>query len=178
MLEDFKPVLWILLRFLLIYLILLGGYQYYLHFFEGTGLDPFSTWVGEQVVKLQSWLGYPSWFVPSRKYDATYFYVSGDYRTMMVEGCNSVSIMILFLAFVFAFYKGLKTFAFTGIGLLMLHGMNVLRIAGLNILMVERPEYTKMGHDYLFPAVIYGTVVVLWLVWVKFFALKSNETRR
>jgi hypothetical protein len=27
-----------------------------------------------------------------------------------------------------------------------------------------------------FPAIIYGTVVVLWIVWIKFFALK-NENR-
>jgi hypothetical protein len=30
----------------------------------------------------------------------------------MVEGCNAVSVMILFLAFIFAFYKGIKTILF------------------------------------------------------------------
>lgn len=111
--------------------------------------------------------------VPER--ETSYFYVSGDYRSRMVEGCNAISVMILFLAFVFAFYKGTKTFVFAGISLVILHIMNVLRIAGLNILIVEMPQYSKIGHDYFFPAIIYGTVVVLWLVWIKFFALKDES---
>ena len=94
----------------------------------------------------------------------------------MVEGCNAVSVMLLFAAFVFAFYNGARTFLFACLGIVLLHVMNVLRIAGLNILILEHPKYSKIGHDYFFPAIIYGTVVVLWIVWIKFFALK-NENR-
>ena len=106
--------------------------------------------------------------------ETTWFYVSGKYVSRMVEGCNAVSVMILFVAFIFAFYKGIKTFVFAGLGLLFLHIINVLRIAGLNILIVESPDYSKIGHDYFFPAIIYGSVVVLWLIWIKFFALKET----
>ena len=93
----------------------------------------------------------------------------------MVEGCNVISVAILFLAFIFAFYEGAKTFLFAAVGVVFLHIMNVLRIAGLNILLVEWPHYSKIGHDYLFPAVIYGTVVILWLIWVQYFALKKKK---
>lgn len=175
MFEDFKPVLKILLRFLVIYLIFLGLYQLYLNFYSGTGLDPISKWVANQTTWLQNLLGYPSQMVDVPERETSYFYVSGDYRSRMVEGCNAISVMILFLAFVFAFYKGTKTFVFAGISLVILHIMNVLRIAGLNILIVEIPQYSKIGHDYFFPAIIYGTVVVLWLVWIKFFALKDES---
>src|SRR5690606_22304089 len=96
------------------------------------------------------------------------------YVSRMVEGCNAVSVMILFLSFIFAFYKGAKTFVFVGLALVALHIMNVLRIVGLNILLVEMPQYSKIGHDYLFPAIIYGSVVVLWLIWIKLFALKET----
>ena len=114
--------------------------------------------------------------VPGKPEDeTTWFFVNGTYTSRMVEGCNAISIMILFLAFVFAFYKGVKTFVFVIFGLLFLHVMNVLRIAGLNIIILELPNYSKMGHDYLFPAIIYGSVVLLWLIWVKFFALKTTE---
>lgn len=61
-------------------------------------------------------------------------------------------------------------------GLLVLHLMNVLRIVGLNIVLTDYRQYGKMVHDYVFPAVIYGTVVLLWLVWIKFFALKYENT--
>ena len=82
-------------------------------------------------------------------------------------------LSFIFLAFVFAFYEGFKTFIFAAVGLIVLHIMNVLRIAGLNILIVEMPQYSRIGHDYLFPAIIYGSVVVLWLIWIKFYALKN-----
>lgn len=92
----------------------------------------------------------------------------------MVEGCNAISVIILFVAFIFAFYKGTKTFVFIALSLLILYIMNVLRIVGLNIISRDYHEYNKIGHDYVFPAVIYGSVVVLWLVWIKFFALKMK----
>ena len=94
----------------------------------------------------------------------------------MVEGCNAISVIILFLAFIFAFYKGGKTFVFAGVGVLILHLMNILRIAAINIVAIElSAEDFKIAHDYFFPAIIYGTVVVLWLVWIKFFVLKRDE---
>ncbi|UJF30690.1 exosortase family protein XrtF [Kaistella sp. 97-N-M2] len=176
MFSDFKPVLKILLRFILIYVVMVLAYQFYLNEFKNTGLDPFSRWVMEQTTFVQNFLGYPSKMIPGKpQQETTWFFVSGKYVSRMVEGCNAVSVMILFLSFIFAFYKGFKTFLFVGAGVLCLHVMNVLRIAGLNVLLVELPQYSRIGHDYLFPAIIYGSVVVLWLLWIKLFALKEPE---
>lgn len=175
MFNDFKPVLKILLRFIIIYVILVLGYQFYLNEFKDAGLDPFSTWVMKQTSFVQQTCNYPTQLVPGKpQEETTWFFVSGKYVSRMVEGCNVVSVLILFMAFIFAFYKGAKTFLFVALGAVFLHIINVLRIAGLNILIVEHPQYTKIGHDYLFPAIIYGSVVVLWLVWIKFFALKES----
>lgn len=171
MFQDFKPVLSILLRFVVIYMVLILLYQLYLN--TQTGLDGVSNWVAGQVCSVQEACGYQSSLLPKPQWETAYFVVNGQYPSRMVEGCNAVSIMILFLAFVFAFYKGAKTFVFTAVGLVIIHVMNVLRIAGLNMLFFIAPDYFKMGHDYLFPAIIYGTVVALWLVWIKFFALKQ-----
>lgn len=176
MFRDFKPVLKILLRFVLLYVALVLAYQLYLNGYKNSGLDPVSTWVGKQTVFLQNTFGYPSQLVPGEAAQETsWFYVSGNYVSRMVEGCNAISVTILFLAFIFAFFKGAKTFVFAGSGILFLHVINVLRIVGLNVLLVEMPQYSKMGHDFLFPAIIYGSVVILWLVWIKFFALKTSE---
>lgn len=175
MFTDFKPVLKILLRFVLIYVVLVFAYQLYLNQYSKAGLDPFSVWVAEQAAFMQDLLHYPSHLVPGKpEQETSWFYVSGQYVSRMVEGCNAVSVMVLFAAFIMAFYQGAKTFVFAGLGLVFLHLINVLRIAGLNILLVEWPAYSKIGHDYLFPAVIYGSVVILWLIWIKFFALKTT----
>lgn len=176
MFKDFIPVLKILLRFFICYMVSVLLYQFYLNEYKGLGLDPISKWVAEQATGIQNILGYPSQMVDGKPHQETsWFFVSGKYVSRMVEGCNAISVMILFLAFIFAFYKGAKTFVFAGIGLLILHVLNILRIAGLNILLIEMPQYQRIGHDYFFPAIIYGGVVALWLVWIKFFALKNLE---
>ena len=78
MFDDFKPVLKILLRFLVIYLVLLGGYQLYLNYFEVQGLDPISRIIAENVTAVQNFLGYPSGLYDMVKEKSVYFYVSGD----------------------------------------------------------------------------------------------------
>ncbi|MBM7417885.1 MULTISPECIES: exosortase family protein XrtF [Chryseobacterium] len=176
MLKDFKPVLGILLRFIIIYLVLLFAYQFYLTSFKEQGLDPFSRMVAKQVMFLQNTMGFPSALYDDVPKQQVWFHVKSQFVTRMVEGCNAISVMILFLSFVFAFYKGVKTFVFVVVGLILLHIMNVLRISGLNIVYSEYPQYGKMSHDYVFPAIIYGSVVVLWLVWIKFFALKNENS--
>jgi exosortase family protein XrtF len=176
MLKDFKPVLGILLRFIIIYLVLLFAYQFYLNSFQNMGLDPFSRMIAEQVRYFQNLFGFQTQLYDDVKGEQVYFYVKNEYPTRMVEGCNAVSVMILFVAFVFAFYKGKKTFVFVLIGLILLYIMNVLRIIGLNVVATDYKQYAKISHDYIFPAVIYGTVVVLWLIWIKFFALKHENS--
>ncbi len=176
MLKDFKPALKILLRFITVYVVLLFAYQFYLNYFAQLGLDVFSRSVAEQVKFIQNHTGYSTQLYNDDKGAQVYFYVNNNYPSRMVEGCNAVSVMILFVSFVFAFYKGKKTIVFIMAELLVLHLMNVLRIVGLNIVLTDYRQYGKMVHDYVFPAVIYGTVVLLWLVWIKFFALKYENT--
>lgn len=176
MLKDFKPVLGILLRFIIIYLVLLFAYQFYLNGSKDSGLDFFSRVIANQVSAVQNVMGYPTMLYNDVGNEQVWFYVKEQYVTRMVEGCNAISVMILFVSFVFAFYKGSKTFIFVGGGLVLLYIMNLLRIVGLNVVMAEHQEYGKMFHDFVFPSVIYGSVVLLWLIWIKFFALKHENS--
>lgn len=176
MFKDFKPVLGILLRFIIIYLVLLFAYQFYLNGSKVSGLDSFSRMIADRVCALQNSIGYPTRLYNDMENEQVWFYVKSQYVTRMVEGCNAISVMILFVSFVFAFYKGAKTFLFVVAGLILLYIMNLLRIAGLNIVMVDHPEYGKIFHDFIFPAIIYGSVIILWLIWIKFFALKHENS--
>ncbi|WP_234109808.1 exosortase family protein XrtF [Chryseobacterium sp. R2A-55] len=176
MLQDFKPVLKILLRFILIYVGLVLAYQFYLNEFKNSGLDPISTWVAEQAGWVQNTCNYQTELIEGKPtQETTWFLMEGKYVSRMVEGCNAVSVMVLFIAFIFAFYQGIKTFVFAGLGLLFLHIMNVSRIVGLNFVFLKYPEYGKISHNFFFPVIIYGSVVVLWLIWIKFFALKTPD---
>ena len=127
-------------------------------------------------MSIQNSLSFPTQLYNDVKGEQVFFYVKTGYATRMVEGSNAVSVMILFVAFVFAFYKGSKTFLFVLAGLVLLYIMNLLRIVGLNIVMTDYKQYGKISHDFIFPAIIYGTVVLLWLIWIKFFALKHENS--
>lgn len=173
--KDFLPVLKILLRFVVIYIVFVLLYQFYLNNYEADVVDPFTRWVAKQVAFLQEVFGFPTVLVDNLKLHSVLFQTSGTFTTRMVEGCNVISVAILFAAFIFAFYKGAKTFLYVLAGLVILHILNVSRIALLNIIYLKYPQYAKAAHDYLFPAIIYGGVIILWLVWIQFFALKKIE---
>ena len=171
--KDFLPVLKILLRFVVIYIVLVLLYQFYLNSYENEVVDPFTRSVAVQVASLQDFIGFPTVLVDHLKLHSVLFQTDGKFTTRMVEGCNVISVAILFSAFIFAFYKGVKTFLFVFGGLILLHILNVCRLALLNIIYLKYPQYEKMSHDYLFPAIIYGGVIILWLIWIQFFALKK-----
>lgn len=173
--KDFLPVLKILLRFVVIYIVFVLLYQFYLNNYENDVVDPFTRWVAKQVAFVQDIFDFPTVLVDNLKLHSVLFQTSGKFTTRMVEGCNVISVAILFAAFIFAFYKGAKTFLYVFVGLIILHILNVSRIALLNIIYIKYPQYEKIGHDYLFPAIIYGGVIALWLVWIQFFALKKVE---
>lgn len=173
--KDFLPVLKILLRFVIIYIVLVLLYQFYLNKYSVEVVDPFTRSVAKQVAYLQNLLGFPTVLVDSLELHSVLFQTSGKFTTRMVEGCNVISVAILFAAFIVAFYKGAKTFIYILGGLILLHIINVLRIAMLNVIYLKYPQYEKIGHDYFFPAIIYGGVVILWLVWIQFFALKKMK---
>lgn len=168
--KDFKEILFILLRFLGIWLALFLCYQWYLNQFSGR-VDIFTKIISNQSVALLNSTGYPTETKDFDLHETVMFYIFGKPATRMVEGCNAISVMILFSAFVFAFYKGIKTFFYVFISLVILYILNLFRIYLINVIVVELPSWVKYAHDYLFPAIIYGGVVVLWLVWINRFVI-------
>ncbi len=171
--KDFLPVLKILLRFVIIYIVFVLLYQLYLNYYTNEVVDPFSREVAKQVAFLQDFFGFPTTLVDNLKLHSVLFQIFGRFTTRMVEGCNVISVAILFAAFIFAFYKGVNTFLYVFAGLIILHFLNVFRISLLNIIYIKYPQYEKISHDYLFPAIIYGGVIILWMIWIQFFALKK-----
>ncbi|RYG41406.1 MAG: exosortase family protein XrtF [Chitinophagaceae bacterium] len=177
MFSDFRPVFKILLRFLVLYVLLVLGYQLYLNLYKGAGLDPASEWVARQTIFVQNLLDYPSQLVPGKPAQETsWFWVSGRYVSRMVEGCNAVSVMILFVAFVIAFRgKWLTTAVFIFLGIIVIHILNIARIALLAIALLRFPESEEILHGVIFPAVIYGVVLLLWILWVNKFSLHAKK---
>ena len=86
----------------------------------------------------------------------------------IIEGCNGISISMLFIAFIIAF-KGpillmIKHLIF---GTTIIAVLNFLRIIVLGILFVEYPRVSAWCHDVIFPLGMYGIVLLLWVYWIK-----------
>lgn len=172
--KDFKEILGVLLRFLGIWLVLFLLYQLYLNQYS-KDIDGFTKVISDQSAFLLNFTGYETVIKDFPSHETIQFYINGKLATRMIEGCNAISVMIMFLSFVFAFYKGVKTFYFAIAGIMLLYVLNLFRIYIINMIVVDFPSFTKPAHDYFFPAIIYGGVVILWLIWINKFVITDEK---
>jgi exosortase family protein XrtF len=158
------------LRFLGAYLLLSLLYSFYLQQSLGSAYppDPITHLVSRQSSALLSDLDYKARVLPMTDYPGMILEVEGQPIARIIEGCNAVSIIVLFFAFVIAFRQSVKkTFLFLLSGIVLIYTANVVRIALLAILMYKYPDHTDWLHGVLFPALIYGMVFLLWMLWVR-----------
>lgn len=170
-----KAVLLFLLRFFVSYFILSGLYQWYLK--EHQQVDPFyscspaTELVAKNTTDLGSFLGY-SFKMEQHPEELSFkLYTQDQYVARVVEGCNSISVIILFWAFIIAFTGNWKkTILFGIIGSFLIYALNIVRIVLLSIAINKYPQYSDFLHQIIFPAIIYGFTFLLWVIWVKYLA--------
>jgi exosortase family protein XrtF len=169
-LKPYYPVFKFVLIFGGIYVILSLAYYFYLQqeYSDIHYPDPITSQVSYQTELGLEALGYNALTVPSTVIPSMMLYIDQQVVYRIIEGCNAVSIMILFAAFVLAFAKAWKpTILFLLSGILFIYLVNVARLIILGIVYVDLPEYKEFAHDIAFPATIYGAVVLLWLLWLR-----------
>ncbi len=175
---KYRPFLQFLGIFLISYLLLIIIYQFYLGQFDSANLevDGFTHFVSKQTKTVLTLLNYSVQLYPSTGDSSVIVEIEGIRLVRIIEGCNAVSVMILFVAFILAFSKGfVKTIGFIIFGLIVIHVLNVLRIALLTIGIMKYPEYKHILHGVIFPLIIYGTVFFLWIIWVTKFIKNDAE---
>ena len=124
--------------------------------------------VANQSSELISSFGYDAEVLPHKTETSMKLYMNQVYLARIVEGCNAISIIILFVAFVISFAENFKkTFLFLFAGGALIYAVNIVRIAILAIAIYKYPEYTDTLHGVVFPAIIYGMVFLLWMIWVR-----------
>lgn len=171
--QEFRPFILFLLKFFFCYVVLTFFYNLYLNQFDLNNfeIDDFTILVAHQTqdfisifdsnVRLETNLFEPS----------VNLFFHNKWVSRIIEGCNALSVMILFVSFVVAFTGKLKnTLVFVFFGLIIIHIFNVFRIAMLVIAMYYHPEYQHFLHNIVFPLIIYGTVFLLWIIWVNKFS--------
>lgn len=142
--------------------------------------SPLTKDVAVHVAEIANLMGYESSVEQHTGELSMKFILNGQYVSRIIEGCNSLSIIILFLAFIIAFSGPVKATILFGIfGSALIYIVNILRIIALSVLYSRFPEYQKVLHDLLFPAVIYGLVFVLWITWVTFYSnIRKDEYKK
>ncbi|MBS3738798.1 exosortase family protein XrtF [Mesohalobacter halotolerans] len=164
-----KAVIKFLLVFFGSYLILALLYQAYLKYCPSEEFYPdyITHQVAHQSYKLIDVLGYETYIVKHPDNPSMLLAIKDQYVARIIEGCNSVSVIILFLSFILAFSKGFKeTIFFIFIGGLLIYALNLVRIVLLTLGLYFYPQYGDFMHEILFPLFIYGVVFLLWLYWV------------
>ena len=172
--KKYRAVWLFLLKFFGAYILGVLVYSSYLSGYAQS-LDAFSVLVTEQVAKILA-LNLPEittfYSCESPISEIQYYNVP---LVLITEGCNAVSVMILFVAFLIAFKGALKNYLwFVPMGLFILYVSNIVRIYLIGMILLYYPDYVNFAHDFLFPGIIYGTTFLLWVIWVKYFTDNSK----
>lgn len=166
-------------KFLLTYLLLTLVYQSYLSQFDVKKfeVDTFTQLVAKQTKDLMVLFGCDASIAPNVKEPGVNLYFNQKSMARIIEGCNGLSVIILFISFVIAFSGKIKpTILFILGGSLLIHILNVSRIALLCVLMYYYPKQQHLLHGVLFPLFIYGVVFLLWIIWVNKFSKYAPKT--
>jgi len=176
--KKYLPLAWIILRFLVLYFILTALYQYYLNYYNQTlnTTDFFTDVMACQCKMILGLFGIQVDIIQEMGKHYVWLFFNNTYVASVNEGCNGVSVMILFVSFVLGFYKGYKkTFSFMFIGVLIIHVSNIIRGSFLSYIYFKYPEYKHITHDFVFPIIIYLVILALWFYWMKKVVLKENK---
>lgn len=175
--KIYRPVWQFLLVFLGVYALLSGLYFNALDFWvsRGFSVDPITNLVGQQLQGFLELIGFKAVVAPWTETGNLVISVMDTPVAQLVEGCNAVSVIILFAAFVFAIpHKISDTLLFALLGVVLLYGINILRVAFICVGIYLWPEWSSVLHDLVFPGIIYGTVLLLWIFWIWRYQQKSN----
>lgn len=166
-------------KFLLTYLVLTIVYQSYLGQYDVKKfeVDSFTQLVANQTKEVMVLFGCDASIAPNIKESAVNIYYNQKSMARIIEGCNGLSVIILFISFVIAFSGKIKpTILFVLGGSILIHVLNVSRIALLCVLMYYYPKQQHLLHGVLFPLFIYGVVFLLWIIWVNKFSKYATKT--
>ena len=177
--KKYKSVIRFIITFLSVYIILSVAYKLYLDYSDGSKYYPdyLTNAVAKQSEELLETVGYETRIEPHADEPSMKLIIRNKFVARVVEGCNSVSVIVLFISFIIAFSGQFKTTLFYVLaGSTLIYVVNLIRIVILSIGLYHYPWRREILHTVIFPAIIYGMVFVLWMFWVNRFSnLKTKN---
>lgn len=166
LLKEFKPALLFLGKFLAIYFV--GNILYGIYIeSRGNRPDSITRMVTAQTAWLLDGVRYQTGVEDHPDQPKVMLKNDGVRVLSVYEGCNGINVIIVFIAFLFAFGGPAKLLSvFLLLGVLVIHGFNLLRIGLLFYLALNDSQQFYYYHKYFFTATLYLVVFALWALWV------------
>jgi exosortase family protein XrtF len=176
-LQKFRPIINFLLIFLLTFFVFSVVYDLYLQRYNDQ-TDAMSALVGRQAAGLLHVFGFDAYATVVDTEKSSHIGINGIARVKVIEGCNGISVMILYLAFILGFPgKPKHKLWFIPTGMLFIHLFNLVRVAMLGWVVFRFGETGYPVYKEMFTVSIYLLVLALWYWWVqKFGSFKNAKT--
>ena len=173
--EKQRRIILFLIKFFATYFMLFALYSTYLRYSQKKDMvfvcSPATTLVAKHTVGVLNVLGYNATHQQNDSEMSVKLILNGRYTAKIIEGCNSISVIILFLSFILAFSGSLKiTLIYSILGSALIYCVNLIRIAFLSMMLYKFPDLQELLHGLVFPAMIYGVTFLLWVLWVQKFS--------
>ncbi len=163
--DSQKLILKIVLLFFILYFFLLIIYNFIL---SAHTPDFFTVLTSKQVTFLYNLTGFNAHYEILSNPAEIGIFSGHDWLVKIIEGCNGISVIIVFLAFIWAFPAELsRKIWYSIIGMILIWGINLLRIYVLGLIYRFYPQWFDVSHRVFFPASIYGIVILLWILWIR-----------
>lgn len=175
--KKYKLVIKFIVSFAVVYGMMTLSFKFYLDLSDGSKYYPdyVTNLVAKQSKLLINGLGYHAEIAPHEMEPSMKLIINNKFVARVIEGCNSVSVIILFLSFIMAFSASVKsTFLFGLAGSVLIYAINLFRIAILSIGLYRYPWRSDLLHTVVFPLIIYGVVFVLWMLWVYYYSKQQK----
>lgn len=177
LLEEFRPALLFLGKFLLLYFVANIVYGIYIESFDEKP-DGLTHLVSAQSAAVLKCFGYNTTWEDAAGVPKVALKDGGHVVLNVYEGCNGINVMIVFAAFIFAFGGPVRpVWIFLIAGLVIIHLFNLARVGLLFYLAVGDSPQFYYYHKYFFTAVLYAVVFGLWAIWVIRFNERPNVKR-
>lgn len=165
MLKEFKPAILFVTKFLIIYFVGNILYGVYVESFNQV-VDPITNWVTKQSVNVLNNVGEVTEAFEDEANPKVHILTNERTVLSVYEGCNGVNVIVIFVAFLFAYGgKWIRLLWFVPIGIILIHLANLTRIVLLYFVAEYYPNFMYFTHKYLFTGFIYVFVLMLWYLW-------------
>ncbi len=170
----------------LLFVVLLTGFHFIYLFWSKNGFYPFESQVIELFARASRQLFIQSDYLLHHtgiEYitDNQTFYITnneGGFSWLEVSpGCTSLKQWLHWIVLMIVFPGPRRhKWWYIPLGVLIIQAISIVRITGLVCAIYQWPGSFSFFHDYIFKLLFYGTIFLMWLLWVECFRYKKTRS--